>query len=136
MNLDRPAPYFPQLLTHSATFPVYSDESAKSHNPNNWVSNGPYVLSNWTPGSIISLRRNNSYWDRANVRIQNVEYIPIPDENAEYRQYRAGQLDLTESVPSSALNMVRAERPNELFVAPFLATAYYALNLHSQFFTI
>ena len=119
VNLERPTPYFPQLLTHSATFPVYSDESAKSHNPINWVSNGPYVLSNWTPGSTISLRRNVSYWDRANVRIPNVEYIPIPDENAEYRQYRAGQLDITESVPSSALNIVRAERPNELFVAPF-----------------
>ena len=51
VDLDRPAPYFPQLLTHSATFPVYSEETAKSHSPHNWVSNGPYVLSNWTPGS-------------------------------------------------------------------------------------
>ena len=64
----------------------------------------------------------------------NVEYIPIPDENAEYRQYRAGQLDLTQSVPSSALASVKAERPNELLVAPFLATAYYALNLRSPYF--
>jgi oligopeptide transport system substrate-binding protein len=43
-------------------------------------------------------------------------------------------LDVTQSVPSSALRSVRAERPNELFVAPFLATAYYALNLHSPYF--
>lgn len=134
VDLDRPAPYFPQLLTHSATFPVYSEETAKSHNPNIWVSNGPYVLSNWTPGSIIKLRRNLWYWDRANVRIPNVEYIPIADENAEFRQYRAGQLDITQSVPSSALDSVRAERPDELFVAPFLATAYYALNLRSPYF--
>jgi ABC-type oligopeptide transport system substrate-binding subunit len=134
VELDRPAPYFPQLLTHSATFPVYSEETAKSHNPHNWVSNGPYVLSNWTPGSILRLRQNLWYWDRTNVRILNVEYIPIPDENAEYRQYRAGQLDITQSVPNSALDSVRAERPNELFVAPFLATAYYALNLRSPYF--
>jgi oligopeptide transport system substrate-binding protein len=134
VNLDRPAPYFPQLLTHSATFPVYSEETAKSHDANNWVSNGPYVLSNWTPGSVIRLRRNLSYWDRTNVRIPEVEYIPIPDENAEFRQYRADQLDVTESVPSSELDLVRAERPHELFVAPFLATAYYALNLRSPYF--
>jgi oligopeptide transport system substrate-binding protein len=134
VDLERPAPYFPQLLTHSATFPVYSEESAKSHNPNNWVSNGPYVLSNWTPGSNIKLRQNIWYWDRANVRIPRVDYIPIPDENAEFRQYRAGQLDITQSVPTSALDSVRSERPNELFVAPFLATAYYALNLHSPYF--
>jgi oligopeptide transport system substrate-binding protein len=134
VDLERPAPYFPQLLTHSATFPVYSEETAKSHNPNNWVSNGPYVLSNWTPGSNLKLRQNVWYWDRANVRISRVEYIPIPDENAEFRQYRAGQLDITQSVPTSALDSVRSERPNELFVAPFLATAYYALNLHSPYF--
>jgi oligopeptide transport system substrate-binding protein len=134
VELDRPTPYFPQLLTHSATFPVYSEETAKSHNPNNWVSNGPYVLANWTPGSKLRLQRNLWYWDRTNVRIPNVEYIPIPDENAEYQQYRAGQLDITQSVPSSALDSVRVERPNELFVAPFLATAYYALNLRSPYF--
>jgi oligopeptide transport system substrate-binding protein len=134
VDLERPAPYFAQLLTHSATFPVYSDETAKSHSPNHWVSNGPYVLANWTPGSNLKLQQNSSYWDRINVRVPTVEYIPIPDENAEYRQYRAGELDITQSVPSSALDSVRAERPNELFVAPFLATAYYALNLRSQFF--
>jgi len=134
VKLDRPAPYFPQLLTHSATFPVYSPETAKSHTSSNWVSNGPYVLSRWTPGSSLILRQNTQYWDRKSVRIPNVEYIPIPDENAEYRQYRAGQLDVTQSVPSSALDSVRAERPKELFVAPFLATAYYALNLHSTYF--
>jgi oligopeptide transport system substrate-binding protein len=134
VDLDRPTPYFPQLLTHSATFPVYSEEAAKSHDPNHWVSNGPYVLSNWTPGSVLRLRNNQWYWNRTTVRIPKVEYVPIPDENAEFRQYRAGQLDITQSVPSSALDSVRAEYPNELFVAPFLATAYYALNLHSPYF--
>jgi oligopeptide transport system substrate-binding protein len=135
VKLEQPAPYFPQLLTHSATFPVYSDDTAKTHNPNKWVSNGPYVLSSWTPGSSLKLKRNSSYWDSTNVPIPNVDYIPIPDENAEYSQYRAGQLDITQSVPSAALASVRAERPNELFVAPFLATAYYALNLHSPYFS-
>jgi ABC-type oligopeptide transport system substrate-binding subunit len=134
VDLDRPAPYFPQILTHSATFPVYSEEAARTHNPGSWVSNGAYVLSNWTPGSTIRLRRNSMYWDRSNVRIPDVVYIPVPDENAEFLRYRAGQLDMTQSVPNNALAMVRSERPSELFVAPFLATAYYALNLHSQYF--
>jgi oligopeptide transport system substrate-binding protein len=134
VNLERPAPFFPQLLTHSATFPIYSDDIGRSHDPNHWVSNGPYVLSGWTPGSALKLQRNKSYWDLANVKIPNVEYVFMSDENAEYRLYRAGQLDITQSVPSNALNSVRAEFPNELFVSPFLATAYYALNLRSSYF--
>jgi len=134
VNLERPAPYFPQLLTHSATFPIFSEDAAKSHDPKNWISNGPYVLSSWTPGSILKLQQNLRYRDAAHVRIPNVQYIFISDENAEFRQYRAGQLDITQSVPSSALDLVRAERPNELLIAPFLATAYYALNLRSRYF--
>jgi ABC-type oligopeptide transport system substrate-binding subunit len=134
VKLEQPAPYFPQVLTNSATFPIYSEETAQTHRPDNWISNGPYVLSSWTPGSNLKLRRNSWYWDRDNVHIPNVEYIPIADENAEFRQYRADQLDITQSVPTGALSSIRAERPNELFVAPFLATAYYALNLHSPYF--
>jgi len=134
VRLRQPAPYFPQLLTHSATFPVYSEETAKSHNPRDWVSNGAYVLSKWTPGSDLHLTRNIWYWNRLNVRIATVEYVPVPDENAEFRQYRAGQLDITQSVPIAALDEVRANRPTELLVAPFLATAYYAINLRSPDF--
>ena len=134
VNLDQPAPYFPQLLTHSATFPVYSEEAAKSHNPKTWVSNGPYVLSSWIPGSNIKLHGNPWYWDRHSVRIPNIEYVPISDESDEYRQYRAGQLDVTQSVPSAALDSIRKEHPAELLVAPFLATAYYAINLRSPYF--
>lgn len=134
VKLEQPAPYFPQVLTHSATFPVYSDDTAKSHSASKWVSNGPYVLSSWTPGSNLKLKKNSSYWDRKNVQIRIVEYFTIPDENAEFQQYRAGQLDMTQSVPSSALDSVRAEHPDELLVAPFLATAYYALNLRSPYF--
>jgi len=134
VDLSEPAPFFPQLLTHTAMFPVYSEETAKSHSPSTWVSNGPYVLSNWTPGSVLKLNRNKWYWDRTHIRISKVDYFPIPDENAEYRQYRAGQLDLTQSVPNGEWESVRAERPTELVVAPFLATAYYALNLRSPYF--
>ncbi len=133
VDLDRPAPYFPQLLTHSATYPIYSEDTAKSHTSNRWISNGPYVLSSWTPGSMLKLQQNRWYWDRYNVHIANVEYVFNPDENAEFRLYRAGQLDITQSVPSNALSAVRIQIPNELFVAPVLATAYYALNLHSPY---
>jgi oligopeptide transport system substrate-binding protein len=40
-------------------------------------------------------------------------------------------LDLTQSVPGAALDSIRAERPSELHIAPFLGTLYYAFNLRS-----
>jgi len=132
VNLEQPAPYFPQLLTHSATFPVYSETAATAHKPEAWVSNGAYVLVNWVPGDAITLSRNPYYWDRDKVQIVNVRYIPVSDVSAELRQYRAGQLDITESVPVEALASIKRERAGELHVAPFLGTAYYALNLRTD----
>ena len=129
--LARPAPYFPQLLTHYSTFPMFSESAAKSHDSKSWVSNGSYVLSSWTPGGSLQLSKNPRYWDRDHVQITNVVYIPVPDENAEWLRYRAGELDLTQSVPAAALASIRKESPSELHLAPFLGTMYYAFNLRT-----
>lgn len=129
--LTRPAPYFPQLLTHYSTYPVFSDSAARSHDSKTWVSNGAYILSSWTPGGTLQLRKNPAYWDREHVAIANVVYVPLPDENAEWLRYRARELDLTQSVPAAALASIRADRPGELHIAPFLGTMYYAFNLRT-----
>jgi oligopeptide transport system substrate-binding protein len=70
-----------------------------------------------------------SYWDRANVHIPRVQYFFVADENSQLAQYRAGQLDMTDSVPANAMLGLRNSHSNELVIAPFLATAYYGLNL-------
>jgi oligopeptide transport system substrate-binding protein len=128
VNLEHPTPYFPQVLAHSAAFPIYSDFSARSHTAISWVSNGPFVLSNWLPGTTIELKRNAAYWDRANVQLDSVDYQIAPDQNSQFAAYRAGQLDMTDTVPSNAIESLRREHPQELVIAPLLATAYYGLN--------
>jgi len=131
VNLEQPAPYFPQLLAHSAAFPIYSDLSARSHTAISWVSNGPFVLSSWLPGTTIELKRNAAYWDGANVKIDSVDYQIAPDQNSQFAAYRAGQLDMTDTVPTNAIESLRKEHPQELVIAPLLATAYYGLNLEA-----
>jgi oligopeptide transport system substrate-binding protein len=134
VKLERPAPYFLQLLTHTATFPIFSEGAARAHSSQQWVSNGPYVLASWVPGGDLVLTKNQQYWDIENVQIQKVEYVPTPDDNAELRQYRAGQLDVTRTIPSSALPELRQDHASELLIAPYLGTAYYAVNMHSGVF--
>ena len=132
VNLSQPAAYLPQILAHSAAFPVYSDAAARTHSAGEWVSNGPYVLSQWQPGTALELTKNPAYWDKANVHIPTVEYQVTSDDGAQYARYRAGQIDLTDSVPANMLPALRAEHSSELVIAPFLATAYYGLNLSNK----
>ncbi len=132
VKLERPAPYFLQILAHPAMYPVYSDISARTHQPSAWVSNGPYTLKSWRPGTEIDLTSNPHYWDEAHVQIKNVTYSFISDDISQYALYRAGQIDLTDLVPSNALPTLRHEHPSELVISPFLATAYYGFNLSQQ----
>jgi oligopeptide transport system substrate-binding protein len=134
IKLDRPAPYFPQILARSSTYPVYLKNTAVvgTHDPRKWISNGPYVLSDWLPTTGAELRINQAYWDRNHVRIKSVRYDFIQNDSAQYAAYRAGQLDMTDIVPVNALPKLRQETPTELKITPFLGTVYYGINLANQ----
>jgi len=75
VNLEAPAPYFLQLLWHSAAFPIYSDASARSHDSASWVSNGAYVLAAWSPGTKVELAKNPHYWNYAAVLTPRGDYV-------------------------------------------------------------
>ena len=55
----------------------------------------------------------------------------LHDQNSQFAAYRAGQLDMTDTVPSNAIESLRKGHPQELVIAPLLATAYYGLNLEA-----
>jgi oligopeptide transport system substrate-binding protein len=129
VNLEQPAPYFPELLSHSSAFPIFSEESARTHDASKWISNGPFVLSEWQPETKVALARNSRYWDVSNVRIDRVQYQISPDRNSQFAAYRAGQLDITDTVPGYSIEALIREHSSEVVIAPYLATAYYALNL-------
>jgi oligopeptide transport system substrate-binding protein len=128
VKLENPAPYLPQVLTHSAAYPMHTPRNPKLDSKKEWVSNGAYVLSAWLPGTKIELTKNPNYWDRSSVHIPRVEY-EVADVTSQYARYRAGQLDMTDTVPPNAVATLKQNEPNELIIAPFLATAYYGLNL-------
>jgi oligopeptide transport system substrate-binding protein len=129
VHLAKPAAYFPQLMAHSAAYPIYSQSSARTHDPAAWVSNGAYVLSAWSPGTAIELAKNPHYWNRSGVLILRIQFIVASDAHAQFMRYRAGELDMTDTVPENAVDALRRAGSTELITAPVLATAYYAFNL-------
>jgi oligopeptide transport system substrate-binding protein len=129
VNLEQPAPYFPQVLSHSAAYPIYTDASARSHDPATWVSNGAYVLAGWSPTTAVTLEKNPHYWNRSAVHIPQIDYVVASDGYAQFVRYRAGALDMTDTVPENAAAELRREHSTEFVTAPYLATAYYGFNL-------
>lgn len=133
IRLEAPAPYLLSLLSHHSTYPVHSRTVAKHGDrftrPGNLVSNGAYVLQEWQVNTHIRLDRNPHYWDAGAVRIDTVYYYPIDDEEAEFNRFRAGEIDVTQSIPIRRYDWLRKHYPEALRVAPYLSTYYYGFNL-------
>lgn len=137
IRLRTPTPFFIQLLAHPSMFPMHrnSRNPEKSHSGNTQrVSNGAYEVSKWVVGATINLQRNSYYWDNANTYFDNVVYH-IVQETAELVRYRAGDLHVTENVPSTSFAMVRTEHEDELRIAPYQGIYFYGFNLTSKTFS-
>jgi oligopeptide transport system substrate-binding protein len=133
IRLHQPVPYFLALLTHPSTFPVHrgaielhGDAYAR---PGNLVTNGAYKLLTWEVGSYIEIVRNENYWNNENTAIDRVRHHVTPQPGVELNRYRAGELDITSTVPTGGFQQMREERPDELRVSPSLAVYYYGFNL-------
>jgi oligopeptide transport system substrate-binding protein len=132
IELTAPTPYFLQLLTHSATYPLHrasfalhGDDFAR---PGNLVSNGAYRLTEWVVNSHIRLDKNEYYSGAENVAIDTVYYHSIEDKEAELRRYRAGELDYTFEIPNSRYQWIKENLGDELHVAPYLSVYFYGFD--------
>ena len=133
IRLERPVPFLLSLLTHPSAFPVHPP-SIELHGdafarPGNLVTNGAFVLEAWSPGSLVSLVRNEWYWDDASTAIDAVRHHVLTQEMTELNRYRAGELHITGSVPPDSFAQVREELGDELYVSPYLGVYYYGFNL-------
>lgn len=133
INLTNATPYFLGLLTHWSTFPTHPGSVEQHGNAfaraGNLLSNGAYKLDSWELGSVIHLSRNENYWNNAGTAIDKVHHYVTPEPHVELNRYRAGELDITATVPPEAFAAIKKERPDELRLAPYLGVYYYGLNL-------
>ena len=132
IELEHPAPFILQVLSQPIAAPVYIQDE-KSPNttkgPAQSPTNGPYVLARRVPNSFIELKSNPFYWDSHSVAISDVRYINVESESTELKEYLAGQLDITFTIPASDLSRISQGYGSELQIAPILGTFYLALNM-------
>ena len=74
IELEESTPYFIGLLSHSITYPVHPPSVESYGNqftrPENLVSNGAFVLSEWKVQDYILVSRNKKYWNDANTTLE------------------------------------------------------------------
>jgi len=105
------------------------DRSTQWTRPGNFVGSGPFMLKEWIPQERLVVVRNPYYWDAANVKLDEIDFLPTEDIDAEERMFRAGQLDRTQEVPISKIATYRESHPEQLHIDPYLGIYFYRCNV-------
>jgi oligopeptide transport system substrate-binding protein len=140
IRLRQPVPWFLNLIAHTSWYPVHlptlerfggaERKGTAWTRPGNYVGNGAFVLEEWRPGQVIAVRRSETYWDRANVRLTGIRFHPTESQDTEERMFRSGQIHKTNALPVSKIDTYRGQRGGEaLRIDPYFATTYLRVNV-------
>lgn len=132
ITLSEAVPYFPDMLFHVAVRPVHRATVARGTRwtrPKHFVGNGPFVLSKWRVNERIVLTPNPHYWDRAQVKLAEVVYVPITGEIGNIAQYESGGIDISSTaIPPEQIRELKQRYGSQMRVVPNLCTYYLELN--------
>ena len=139
INMIDPTPYFLGLLTNPSTYPVHRasvlEHGSAFSRAGNLISNGAYVLKDWTIRSHVELVKNQNYWDADNTIIERVYYYPFEDQSTAAKRFRSGKLHWTFGVPNHQFKWLQEHYSDELVVSPWLGSYYFGFNLVREPFT-
>jgi oligopeptide transport system substrate-binding protein len=134
VRLNRPASFFPQLLTHPVTYPLPQWAVEGPHQPwtdvGHFVSNGPFRLESWAPGKQIVLSRNKRYRGLWSGNIDRIEAPVVHEPEDLLDAFDAGALDgisLLQASPAT-IAVLRSRYRRELHTMRTLSTVYLAFN--------
>lgn len=132
VTLEQPVPYFIKMLAHPTTFPapkaVIEKHGEAWTRAGNMISNGAYVLDNWVVNGKIVLKRNQHYWNNDETIINKVTFLPITSDSSRLHRYKAGEVDITYTIPLEHFSKLQKDIPEQIITVPELGTYYYSFN--------
>lgn len=132
ITLEAATPYFLDALAHYTAFPIRKDIIEKFGDqwtqPANIVGNGPYKIVEWVPGSYLRGVKSDTYYGKADLKIDEIRWDNTEDLTAALNRYRAGELDILTDFPADQYKFLQDNYPGQAHVAPFLGIYYYVLN--------
>lgn len=139
VELENPTPYFLSMQNHFAWYPVYRpaiekygamDERGTTWTrAGNLICNGPFLLADWRPNEILSVRANPYYWDNSSVLLAGIDYYPIDNLQTEDRAFRSRLLHITSTIPLHRVAWYRKNRPEVLNILPYYGSYFYRFNV-------
>ncbi|WP_345240235.1 peptide ABC transporter substrate-binding protein [Pontibacillus salipaludis] len=139
VELENPTPYFLELTAFYTYFPVNSkiakeNEEWYADAGENYVSNGPFKMTEWSHNDSITLEPNEEYWDKDAVKLDRIEFAMINDFNTELNSFKQGEFDWAGSpfgsLPTEAIPSLKED--GSLNVEPIAGTYWYKFHTEKE----
>ena len=144
IQLAYPCSYFDKLCAFAAMSPVQqatveANGDAWCTQPDTYVCNGPYMITDWVPSERIVLSKNPNYvggWDTSKIVSDTITLLLLEDSSAAYAAYNSGEAQLIKDVPTDEIpSLTKAEDGGDFYVDTILGTYYISLNDQKEPFT-
>ena len=144
VQLSYPCSYFDKLASFVATSPVQqatveANGDAWCTEPDTYVCNGPYMITEWTPSERIVLSKNPYYvggWDSSKIVSDTITLLLLEDSSASYTAYNSGEAQLVKDVPTDEIpSLTRVEDGGDFYLDEIMGTYYISLNDQEEPFT-
>lgn len=135
VTLNNAVAYWDELLAFPAYFPVREDVVANEawcSDASTFVSNGAYKMTGWDHNSVITLTKNDHYWDAENVTMKEIKFYLSDDNNNMLTNFKNGDWQLIDEVPTNEIATLKTEYPTEFVVAGQIGTYYVCWNINEN----
>ncbi|MBO5292552.1 MAG: peptide ABC transporter substrate-binding protein [Lachnospiraceae bacterium] len=135
VELDTPCPYFGSLAAFATLSPVQqatveANGDAWATAPESYISNGPFYMTEWVPGSHITFSKNPNYWNADAIKLGALKFVLMEDPNAAYSAYQTGEVMMIKDVPTEEIPSLDGNE--EFYIEPIIGTYYISLNIEKE----
>ncbi|PFB25853.1 peptide ABC transporter substrate-binding protein [Bacillus cereus] len=100
VELEKPVPYFLNLLAFPSYYPLnekFVKEKGDKYGleADTTVYNGPFVMSSWKHEQGWQLKKNDKYWDKKTVKLDEINYSVVKEVATKVNLYDTGSIDFT-----------------------------------------
>lgn len=131
VELSRPCAFFDKLAAFGTLSPVNkatieANGDAWATEPETYITNGAFYISEWVPSSYILMKKNPYYREADDIKLDSIKLLLIEDANASYAAYQTGEAHMIKDVPTAEIPSL--EGREDFYIEPILGTYYLSLN--------
>lgn len=134
IKLSHPCAYFEKLLSFKFFIPMREDIVTKAgdkygSNVEGMVFNGPFKAVSMVSGDKIELVKNDSYWDKASVKLDKVTMKFMADTNTMLNALQNGEIDSADTIKTEWIDRLNKTGKFDYLRTSSASNGYMNLNV-------